>query len=295
MKRHAFLILFHQDLPQVRDLIARLDHPRSLFVLHADAKMGLSAADRAGLCAAARQGRVIFAPSHRVNWGGYSQIRAQLSLWKTVLDTGEEFSHLHLISGADLPIKPVEEILAFFDRHPGREFIHFDSVELSADLRERFTVSHPFQEHLRTSRLARAAERAVIHLQKKWGRDRVKKETRRFGFGANWCSITPSLAGEVLSREREIRRLFRRTRCCDEIFLQTLVLDSPFEKALYLPPCTGGVESNLRLVDWKRGDPYVFREGDLEELLSSPCLFARKFTPDVSGALPEQLRLKISR
>ncbi len=287
MKKHAFLILFHDKLPLAEKLVSCLDHERSVFVLHCDKKRRLSDAERTSLAAAAKKGRVVFAPSVPVNWGGYSQIRAELAVFRAALGTGEDFCHLHLLSGSDLPLKPVGEILAFFDSNEGKEFVRFE--DLTPEVRERFSFFHPFQERLRRSAIARFAEKCAIHIQKKSGRDRVKNDPRPFGFGSNWVSITPGFAQELLSREKEIRRLFSRTQCCDEVFVQTLILGTPFEKALYRPASYRGAESNVRLVDWERGDPYVFREEDLPSLFASPCLFARKFDPALSGGAIEAL------
>lgn len=33
-------------------------------------------------------------------------------------------------------------------------------------------------------------------------------------------------------------------------------------------------------IDWKRGNPYTFEDGDYEELIASDYLFARKFDTD---------------
>ena len=35
-----------------------------------------------------------------------------------------------------------------------------------------------------------------------------------------------------------------------------------------------------RKIDWSRGNPYVWQENDFEELVNSPCLWARKFSED---------------
>lgn len=39
----------------------------------------------------------------------------------------------------------------------------------------------------------------------------------------------------------------------------------------------------MRLVDWNRGKPYVFRNSVLYELINSQMLFARKFNVDIDG------------
>ena len=50
------------------------------------------------------------------------------------------------------------------------------------------------------------------------------------------------------------------------------------------------VHAIMRLIDWKRGDPYVFKRDDYEELASSDLLFARKFDSKVDSAIIEQVR-----
>lgn len=47
--------------------------------------------------------------------------------------------------------------------------------------------------------------------------------------------------------------------------------------------------ASLRLIDWKRGNPYVWRENDYEELMQAPHLFARKFDETVDAAVIEKV------
>ena len=62
----------------------------------------------------------------------------------------------------------------------------------------------------------------------------------------------------------------------DEFFLQTLVWNHPdFRAALYSEK--DEYEGCMRLIDWKRGNPYVWTIADKEELEQSNRLFARKF------------------
>ena len=70
--------------------------------------------------------------------------------------------------------------------------------------------------------------------------------------------------------------------CADELFLQTLAVNSPWADRLYAPEDTS--MGNLRYVDWERGSensPYTFRKEDRELLLSLPHLFARKFDRNI--------------
>ena len=65
----------------------------------------------------------------------------------------------------------------------------------------------------------------------------------------------------------------------DELVMQTLAVSSLFRDTLAPHAFENDYRSCCRYIDWKRGNPYVFRATDLEELLHAPeeCLFARKF------------------
>ena len=77
---------------------------------------------------------------------------------------------------------------------------------------------------------------------------------------------------------------FRHTLAPDEIFLPTLIWNSPFRNCLFDAHDAG--RGSQRLVDWERGHPYTWQDKDFDELMRSSLLFARKF----SAASPELLR-----
>ena len=66
------------------------------------------------------------------------------------------------------------------------------------------------------------------------------------------------------------------TLCPDEIFVQTVAWNSPFKNHLF--NLNDENMGNMRLIDWKRGNPYVWDQDDLTELERSEKLFARKFS-----------------
>lgn len=51
-----------------------------------------------------------------------------------------------------------------------------------------------------------------------------------------------------------------------------------------------------RLIDWERGQPYVFRMADYDEIMQSPAMFARKFSmqtdPEIVKAIQDALNKK---
>ena len=82
------------------------------------------------------------------------------------------------------------------------------------------------------------------------------------------------------------------SRACDELFLQTLVFDSPFRDNLYYDNDAGRYY-NMRFIDFQRGNPYVFRESDFDMLLNRQELFARKFDWNTDNKIVEKISKSI--
>jgi Core-2/I-Branching enzyme len=77
-------------------------------------------------------------------------------------------------------------------------------------------------------------------------------------------------------------RFFEHVFVPDELFFQTLVLNSPHRDSV--------VDANLRYIDWSTTPgPKVLRTDDLEALLGSGMLFARKFDETVDAEILDLL------
>ncbi len=281
-KKHAFLIMAHTNPEQLKKLLILLDHPRVDIFLHIDRNASFSP-ER--FCSCTQFSRIIPVPRRRVNWGGRSQIECELSLIQCALPG--EYAHYHLLSGMDLPLKKIAEILAFFDANPEKEFVHLDSRLPADGVRERFSLYWLLQEKERKCGVYFRLQNLWITLQKRIGVDRTKKDQILFYKGANWFSCTHTFLSALIREKENILTRFSNTRCCDEIFLQTFLMNSPFQNCLFAPP--GEDRANMRLIDWERGAPYVFREEDVPALLSSEFLFARKFDERISPSAIDRI------
>ena len=209
-------------------------------------------------------------PSHG---GGYSQINAELLLLKLATET-DTYCHYHLLSGEDLPIKSNETIYDFFINNKNKEFVAFDDANFKDY--DRVKYHYRFQDKLGSGKWYLSyVQQLDIFLQKKLHLSRNNNIS--FQKGANWFSISDSLARHVVKQSDWIKSIFQNSFCCDEIFLQTLIINSPFINNLYSNDFDDNYESNMRLIDWKRGSPYVFCENDFNEIMNSNRLFARKF------------------
>ena len=78
--------------------------------------------------------------------------------------------------------------------------------------------------------------------------------------------------------------MYRSTCCADEMFLQTIIVNSPFADTLPPYAFENDFRACCRYIDWERGTPYTFGNNDYEELIHTgpDYLFARKF--DYSAA-----------
>ncbi len=221
-----------------------------------------------------------------------SQIKAEMILLEKATSMGK-YQHYHLLSGQDLPIKPQSYIKNFFESHPDTEFVAFDSPTFNYS--KRVIYRWYFHEYIGRQRgnPLKLIRNGMLCLQKMM--NLTYNDSINFQKGANWFSITDSLARYVVDKSEWIKKVFKYSFCADEIFLQTLVWNSDFKSKLYNKQYDDSQEAYMRYIDWKRGAPYTFHISDLEELCASDMLFARKFDAAVDKDIVEAICNKFGR
>lgn len=95
--------------------------------------------------------------------------------------------------------------------------------------------------------------------------------------GSNWFSITDGLAEYVLDKEEWIYTAFYAGTCVDELFLQSLVMNSSWKHTLYISGYNNGCKGNMRFIHFENGLPHTWRIEEFGRLMESGCCFARKF------------------
>ncbi len=281
MKKHAYLIMAHNEFKYLKKLIILLDDYRNDIYLHVDKKArAFNVKEYENLT---RKSHVYFVERNKVSWGAYSQIDAELLLLKAALNSQHEY--YHLLSGVDLPVKSQDEIHAYFDLHAGKEFLSFHDEYLSrASFINRLRYYHFFQDiigHKKGRNLFYQLNILSIKLQEVVGIDRIRHTKCPYRKGTTWFSITHDLANYVVSREKHIQEKYRFTMCADEVFLHTLAWNSDFKDSITFDA--------LRYIDWKRGRPYTFRLEDFDALVNSNSFWARKFSENVDAQIVEKV------
>ena len=286
--RHAYLIITHGSFPLLERQLRFLDSENADFFIHLDTHV--KEFDFEKYRSIPRRSSVTFVDRVRISWGHYSLAECELILLRAAAPG--HYDYYHLLSGVDVPVKSREYIEHFFDDANGTNYLNFQFPEILPDHLDRVKYYYPFQRiNLRNRVLRTVIRRASAAAQKLVGVDRTRAYKPGFVFqkGTQWFSITDELVRYLLEREEEIYEKFHSTFCPDEVFLHSMVMNSPFRDTLPPNAFTGGHENCLRYIDWKRGKPYVFTDDDFDELIHTgpDYLFARKF--DCAHAVADRL------
>lgn len=285
--KHAYLITAHKETSVLQNLLMLIDAPCNDIYIHIDAKTKNFDFDRVKTFV--QKSKLIFTDRVKVYWGDYSQVKSELVLLKAAIESG--YDYYHLISGQDLPIKPISEINNFFENNRDKEFISLENNANSIkpndqggvfSLYSRLSLYHFGIKGWRKNKFLKGLEYVSILAQRKLKVDRIAELRVPVYYGSNWFSITHDCAKYVIEQEAYIEELFgKHTRCVDELFLQTVIMNSNLRDRV--------AGYNLRHIDFKRGRPYTWHEEDLSELLNSKDLFARKFDENVDEIIIDKL------
>ena len=262
-------------MEQLKLLLHLLDHTENDIYLHIDKKSDIQESECARCISKARVHTYKLYPVYH---GDISLTECQLFLLREAVK--EQQDYYHLLSGHDLPIKKHSQIVEFFEKNNGKQFIHFVSDAYATnDASIYYHFLHGWIKRHSNSvflGLAWSLETKLIDLQ------RMLHVRRKLYCGAEWFSITHALAEEFCQYQEALLKKVRWTVASDEYVLQTFYKTMASGKyELYAQTkAPGDYGGTARLIDWNRGNPYVWRMSDYEELINSDRMFARKFNWD---------------
>ncbi len=283
---HAYMIIAHNQFELLEKLIRALDDVRNDIYVHIDAKvMDFDFEHFKGITK--HSGVVFINDRESIAWGDSSMVKAEMKLLESAVNNEHKekpYSYYHLISGVDLPIKSNDEIHAFFDDNQGKEFVHYTDNEVGESSVNRLRYYHFFRKKRNT--FNKILGQLLLIPQKAAGFNRLEKFVDiKVQKGAQWFSITDDLAKYIVDNLVKYEMVFSHSYCADEVFIQTIVESTDFKDRLFMPNCNNDHFACARLIDWERGNPYVWRKEDYDEIKSSPCMFARKFDMNVDSEI----------
>lgn len=280
MFKHAWLVMAHNNFEQLNYLLQQLDFECNSIYLHVDIKAKNFRPEN--LFTPKKASLKILENRRNIAWGGNTQILLEYELLQAAcLD--DKHDYYHLISGVDLLIKPFKAFDEFIREHNKTQFIGFQADVPYSVIQKRIDVYWPLQNICGRGKtpftfILRVINICLAKFQKIIGVHRNHHPQDYWAKGANWFSISDELARYILSQKEWIDTSFKYSFCADELFLQTLVKNSPFADSVYKKD-SPSENNNLRYIDWGRGNPYTFKSGDLEILKNCGDGFfiARKF------------------
>lgn len=281
---HAYMIIAHNQFELLEKLILALDDERNDIYVHIDAKV--KNFDFEHFIKIVKNSKVNYSNERfNIKWGSFEMVKAEYALLKKVFESGKKYDYVHLLSGVDLPIKSNDEIHGFFDAHIGNEYIHFTSESLNDTELDRVRAYH-FATG-RRNYFRRFITKLESYLARTVGVNRIKNI--KVQKGSQWFSITGDFAEYVLQQRDFVFKQFKHTLIPDEFFIQTILINSEYVSKLFMPNCDNNHFACARLIDWERGNPYVWRSKDFDEIMASPCMFARKFDANIDSEIIDKI------
>lgn len=277
--KHAYLIIVHNEPDLLKNLISLLDDERNDIYIHYDSKLK-------ELPSLHTEYSNLYIIDKRidVHWADFSLVEVEFELMQQAYKNGD-YDYFHFLSGVDMPLKTQDYIYNFFKENNGKEFIDYCLADVSAEMDRKMKLWHLFPSDFKNSRsfsfVTRMIRAMFIRIQLLLGIRRNKHID--FRKGSQWVSITSDFVRYLLERKHEIKKTYTHTFCPDEVVMQTMCWNSPFRNRLY--DISINYRGHMRMIDWGRGRPYVWRDEDYDELMGSDRLFARKFSSQYIGVV----------
>lgn len=264
----AYIVLAHKYPEQLVRLISRLQTENTSFFIHIDGKTEQKIYSQI-VNQLQHIPCVHFVKRYKCFWGDFNIIKATLEAINTLIKSNIQFDYAILLSGQDYLIKSNSYLSDFLAKNPKREFMEFCSLHSPEN--KWYNQGGYYQSlkriewwhfHFRSKHFCLQKERGFL------------PGIEPYGGSQWWCLSKDCLkyVRDFTQQNPKFVNYFKYTFIPDELFFQTIVLNSPFQANV--------TNDDLRYVDWDNPNPNVpatLLKDDFEKLTSSSKLFARKF------------------
>lgn len=276
----AILIHVHRDPQQLIRLVDRLLHPNVDIYVNVDAK-----ANRADFRCVVNEKVFFIENSIEVTWGRFSQVQQILNSFQEIQDSKNNYSHIIFISGQDYPIKLIDRIVQFLKENEGKSFIDYHLVSKDKKDEWRNVIHRRFEywyflpaNDIRSKEFVRKIYR-LLGYKRKYPTDEIY-------YGACWFTLTSDAVSYILNYVQSnpsIIKFFQHTGCADELFFQSILLNSPLSEKM--------INNHYRYIDWEKGGnrPKDLTIADYDKIKESEAWFVRKINPQIDKSLVDLL------
>jgi len=269
----VYIILAHQYPTQLLRLITQLDSNGASFFVHVDQKTEELVYQE---MAASLQTfpNVHFLRRHKVYWGDFSQISATLEGLHALFSNDIAFDYVKILTGQCYPLKSTAQIKNMLAENNGQSFIEYFPL--------------PYKGWEKGGEKNGGLDRVTYWYIQILGR-RLRLPVKRalpngvkpFGGSAYWCLSREcaQFVYEFIKKKPSLMNFFKFVNLPDEIFFQTIILNSPFQKKI--------INDDLTYTEWvwNSPNPKILDTNSFEALAVSSCLFARKFDVTIDSEI----------
>lgn len=291
--KHAYLLMVHKEPYNLQKLLELLDDENNDIYIHIDVKSKVLHKEE--IMKWCSKSNIYFVRQTSVQWAAYSGINCEMILLEEAVKGN--YDYYHLLSGQDLPLVSQRNMHRFFEDNNGKEFVSlYDRSELDWRIQALYErVCYWHMKELTDKFTSKTMKKFIELFSRVWLKLQKILHIKRpikiedVVFGKNWFSITGNFAQFVLAHKEEIQKVFKYTASGDEMFLQYMLVKSPYKDNNYLID----KDSSMRYVDWTRSvnkaNPHIWEASEFDELINSGYLFARKFDSDVDKEIIDKI------
>lgn len=289
--KHAYLLLVHENNKVLETLIEMIDDDRNDIYIHVDRSCYIE--QFYYLKSKIRFARITFLQNrYNISWGSFEMVSAELELINQAITDSQPYSFLHLLSGADLPIKNQDYIHNFFSKNNRNIFIEFwndgeEKLDFYLDRYKYYEIMKMKKRNFISKLFYHIIRKFSICFQKLLRINRIKKNDVSIYLGSQWFSITEKFGKTLLNNSKLITTVYKDTLVPDESFIQTLAIYKNLKKDLFT---IQGKSTNMRHIVFEDGKPKIWTIDDYNILLKSEGLFARKFDETIDVQIIKKLK-----
>jgi len=289
----AILITAYKNIGHLNKLVDFFDGDFSIYI-HIDKKSAISR-DDINLLKNKKNVRLI-SQKYKINWGGINHLKAILLLAEEALKNKEN-TLFHLVTGHDYSIKPLSEFEKFAEGNSGKDFMEYHELPYSAwpeggmDRLSRYNLYDLVDGR---KGFGKRFIEGFSKLQKIIGFKRkfYPGFPKQFGGSTYWTLRRESLeyVFKYMDENPKFLPRFKYSFCAEEIFFQTILLNSPLKENI--------IQGNKRFIVWevRNGNfPANLDETDYNNITKSEALFARKFEYPVSVGLLNKIEENLTK
>jgi hypothetical protein len=262
----AYLIRAHYAPAQLGRLVDRLDSENAAFFIHISARTSGGTHSKMQQ-AVGERANVQWVERVATYYAGFSLVQSTI-IGLQAIAAAEPTSHTVILSGQDYPARPTPEIEQFFQQQPGKSFVEHFALPVV----DKWPGEHGGLDRIRYRYFERINYKTRT-LRLPILRRRFPPGLQPYGGGA-WCALSHDAVRYITSfvdQKPDVVRFFRHVKIPDEIFMHTVLLNSPLRDTV--------VGNDVHYIDWSHGGahPKTLGTEDYDRILESGKLFARKF------------------